>query len=98
MDENNSTIPPGALGSRKAVPIPPDAIWISARQVCQRYGGRSHMWLDRKLRNNPDFPRPAYDGRIRIFRVAELDDYDRALIAARTNNNHTSQKRGGPGE
>jgi predicted DNA-binding transcriptional regulator AlpA len=71
------------------VPIPPDAVWISAKQVCQRYGGRSHMWLDRKLRNNPDFPRPVYDGRIRIFRVAELDDYDRALIAARTNNNHT---------
>lgn len=88
--DDGRTAPPGALGPRKSVPIPPDAVWITAKQVCARYGGRSHMWLDRKLRNNPTFPRPAYDGRIRIFRVAEFDDYDRALIAAQTNNNYTT--------
>jgi hypothetical protein len=90
QQRDGRTVPFGALGPRKPVPIPPDAVWITAKQVCARYGGRSHMWLDRKLRNNANFPRPAYDGRIRIFRVAEFDDYDRALIAAQTNKNHAT--------
>ncbi len=80
-DESNSPTPSGALGPRKAVPIPPDAIWISARQVCQRYGGRSNMWLVRKIQNDPKFPKPAYFGRLQFFRVETLETYDRTVIA-----------------
>ena len=78
----NKTSPPlGALGPRKAVPIPSDAVWISGRQVCQRYGGRSTMWLVRKLQNDPHFPKPAYFGRLQFFKLEHLQAYDRAVIA-----------------
>jgi hypothetical protein len=72
----------GALGPRKPVAIPRDAVWITAAQVCSRYGGRSFMWLNRKIQNDPTFPRPSYDGRIRLFRLSEFDDYDRSMIDA----------------
>jgi hypothetical protein len=72
----------GALGPRKPVAIPRDAVWITAAQVCSRYGGRSFMWLSRKLQNDPSFPRPSYDGRIRLFRLSEFDQYDQSMIAA----------------
>jgi hypothetical protein len=35
--------------SRRSTSVPPGAIYISAPQVCDRYGGVSHMWLERKL-------------------------------------------------
>ena len=72
----------GALGPRKPVEIPHDAVWITAAQVCSRYGGRSFMWLNRKLLNDPTFPRPSYDGRIRLFLLSQFDEYDRSLIDA----------------
>jgi hypothetical protein len=69
------------LGPRPAKPIPPDAIWLTSNQVCARYGARSHMWLWRKVRNDPAFPKPRYQGRMQIFLVAEFDEYDRSLIS-----------------
>jgi hypothetical protein len=59
--------------------VPPNgAKYISAPQVCDRYGGRSHMWLVRKLETDPRFPRPTYFGRLRFFKIAELEAYERA--------------------
>ena len=80
----NPTTPSGALGPRKAVPIPVDAIWITAKQVCQRYGGRSQMWLWRKLQGDLTFPKPTYFGRLQFFKQASLDEYDRACIEKQT--------------
>jgi hypothetical protein len=53
--------------------VPRDAVWISARQTRDRFGGRSAMWLHRKIKNDPAFPRPSFFGRLQFFRVAELD-------------------------
>jgi hypothetical protein len=78
---NKPIQPSGALGARKAVPIPPDAIWISAKQVCQRYGGRSNMWLVRKLQTDANFPKPTYFGRLQFFKLETLETYDRTVIA-----------------
>ena len=72
--------PTGALGPRKAVPIPSDAKWISAKQVCARYGGRSLMWLVRQLKSDPDFPKPTYFGPLRYWQPAKLDTYDDLII------------------
>jgi hypothetical protein len=74
---------PNPLGPQRSVPPPKGARWLTSNQVLARYGGRSQMWLHRKLLNDPEFPRPAYDGRYRIFPVDELDAYDAALLAAR---------------
>jgi hypothetical protein len=59
----------------------PDAVYISAPQVCARYGGRSHMWLVRKLADDPKFPKPHYFGRLRFFKVHELEAYERTVAA-----------------
>jgi hypothetical protein len=72
------------LGPRAAKPIPADAVWMTSNQLRARYGGKSHMWIVRKLRNDPDFPKPAYDGRMQIFSVAEFDEYDRLLLSKRS--------------
>lgn len=72
------------LGPRKVQPVPVDAKWISSIQLRQRYGGKSHMWIVRNLKNNPEFPRPSYQGRMQIFSVAEFDEYDRLLLSKRS--------------
>ena len=61
--------------------VPAGAVFISAPQVCDRYGGRSHMWLERKLQNDPEFPRPKYFGRLRFFEISELENYERSSAA-----------------
>ena len=51
-------------------------------QVRKRYGGRSAMWLWRKLKYDPRFPRPLAMGpNLRLFNDAELDSYDDTLRA-----------------
>jgi hypothetical protein len=69
------------LGPHQPSPVPPGAVWITAKQVCERYGGRSLMWLWRKLRDEPTFPRPTYFGRIQFFSVEAVEAYERATIA-----------------
>lgn len=74
---------PGAgyvLGPHKAKPVPIGAVWITSNQVCDRYGGRSQMWLWRRVKTDAAFPKPTYMGRMQLFSVAALDAYDRALI------------------
>jgi hypothetical protein len=74
---NPDGTPTGAYGPRPPMPIPADALKIDALQVLRRYGNRSHMWLVRRLANDPAFPKPTYYGRLRFWKVAELDAYDR---------------------
>jgi hypothetical protein len=47
-----------------------------------RYSGRSHMWLERQLKNNPDFPRPYVFGRLRMFKISELEAYEKKCVRA----------------
>ena len=56
---------------------PDGTVFISAPQVCQRYGGVSHMWLERVLKKDATFPRPHKFGRLRFFKVEELIDWER---------------------
>ena len=53
-------------------------IYLTAKQVCARYGGVTPMTLARWL-NDPqmDFPRPRYFGRLRFFRLDELEAWER---------------------
>jgi hypothetical protein len=61
-------------------PVPPDAVWISATQLRNRFGARSSMWLVRKLKNDSDFPRPTYFGRLMFFEIAKLEEYEQAMV------------------
>jgi hypothetical protein len=87
--------PTGALGPRKAVPIPPGAKWISAKQVCARYGGRSLMWLVRKLKSDPEFPRPTYFGPLRYWQPVALDAYDEAIVQQQLSGDRPPKRSGG---
>jgi uncharacterized protein (DUF924 family) len=57
--------------------------YLTAAQVKERYGNRSDMWLTRKLRHDPKFPRPMMSGRMRLYDSDEIDAYDAELKAAR---------------
>jgi hypothetical protein len=39
-----------ARARRPVPPVPRDAKFISIRQLCERYGDVSQMWVERKLR------------------------------------------------
>lgn len=55
--------------------------YITANQVRERYGGRSHMWIERRLKDNSGFPSPVYLGRLRYWKLAELEAWERAQAA-----------------
>jgi predicted DNA-binding transcriptional regulator AlpA len=53
------------------------------RQLRERWGGCSHMLIERRLRNDPDFPKPVRLGGgekgsgWRFFDEAEIESYER---------------------
>jgi predicted DNA-binding transcriptional regulator AlpA len=63
----------------------PDPVkYLSAPQVLARYGGRSHMWLERKLKGkirDKRFPDPIYFGRLRFFELSKLEEWERACAS-----------------
>jgi hypothetical protein len=65
---------------RPTPPVPPGAAFISIRQLRDRYGSVSQMWVNRKVKNDPKFPRPHYFGRLRFWRIADLEAYERASV------------------
>lgn len=56
--------------------------FITANDVCARYGKITSMTLHRWLAN-PDiaFPRPVRIGKLRFWEIAALDAYDAAKMA-----------------
>jgi predicted DNA-binding transcriptional regulator AlpA len=52
--------------------------YLTAVQLCERYGGVSHMWIVRRLKNDPAFPRPVKLGtsRLRLFDLEEIEHYE----------------------
>ncbi|MFC7396533.1 helix-turn-helix transcriptional regulator [Chelatococcus sp. GCM10030263] len=57
--------------------------YLSVRSLRARYAGVSHMWVVRRLKNDPTFPRPAYFGRQRFWKLAEIEAWERAQIVGR---------------
>jgi predicted DNA-binding transcriptional regulator AlpA len=57
--------------------VPAGAKYLSAKQYCQRLGGRSFMTLDRLMKRDADFPRPVYFGRLRYFKISDIEAYER---------------------
>jgi predicted DNA-binding transcriptional regulator AlpA len=58
--------------------------WVSARQLRRRYGGRSHMWVQRRLQFDPDFPKPIKIGRLRFWDLDALEAYEQSRVAEAT--------------
>lgn len=54
--------------------------FLTAAQVCARYGGKSHMWLLRRMEKD-SFPKPIRLGRLRHWRRADLEAWEAAQAA-----------------
>lgn len=57
--------------------------WLGISKVCDRYDCSS-MWVERRLKGDPDFPRPTKFGRERRWRLSDLDAYDRTKVKQAT--------------
>lgn len=55
--------------------------FLSAAQIRHRYGGRSHMWIERRLADDSGFPRPTKFGRLRFWKLADIEGWERAQAA-----------------
>jgi hypothetical protein len=53
-----------------------DPTYLTAGQVRLRYGGVSHMWLIRRMQDS-GFPAPSYFGRLRFWRLSDLESWER---------------------
>jgi hypothetical protein len=64
---------------------PPDpatggAMFLASAGLRSRYGGKSHMWIERQLDRDPSFPRPDfYIGGKRFWRIAKLEAWEAML-------------------
>jgi predicted DNA-binding transcriptional regulator AlpA len=56
-------------------------VYITTRQLRNRYGGVSHMWIERRLADDPTFPKPFYLGARRYWSVAAVEAWERAAAA-----------------
>lgn len=52
---------------------------VSSAFIRQRFGGVSHMWVERRLKGDPTFPRPIYIARRRFWSLAEITAWERSL-------------------
>jgi predicted DNA-binding transcriptional regulator AlpA len=68
----------GTVFHRRKVTGP---VYLTAPEVLNRYGV-SHMWLVRRLETDPKFPKPIKMGRLRFFKIGELEEYERQCAAA----------------
>jgi predicted DNA-binding transcriptional regulator AlpA len=55
--------------------------YLTAGQLRERYGGRSHMWIERRLQDDPTFPKPTKFGRLRFWDEAALEKWERSHAA-----------------
>jgi len=52
--------------------------YLSAAQLRARYGGVSHMWIERRLKTDARFPHPQKFGRLRFWDLDKIETYERA--------------------
>jgi predicted DNA-binding transcriptional regulator AlpA len=69
----------------KINPDTTEKTFLTSAQLRTRYGGRSHMWLERRLKSDPLFPRPQYFGRLRFWDRAAIEAWERATATGRPN-------------
>ena len=51
--------------------------FLTSAQVRARYGGVSHMWIERRLADESAFPKPIKMGRLRFWKLADLETWER---------------------
>jgi predicted DNA-binding transcriptional regulator AlpA len=58
--------------------------YLTFKQLRQRWGGVSHMFIERRLKDDPKFPKPVrFRGtRIRLVDEEEIEKYERDAVVA----------------
>jgi predicted DNA-binding transcriptional regulator AlpA len=65
---------------RRAASLTTHQVWLTSTQVRDRFGGRSAMWLWRRINQDPQFPKPKkLGGRLLFWSLQELEAYERQL-------------------
>jgi predicted DNA-binding transcriptional regulator AlpA len=54
--------------------------FLTVRQLRERWGGVSHMFVERRLREDEHFPQPIKLGRRRFFDEELIEEYERAAV------------------
>jgi predicted DNA-binding transcriptional regulator AlpA len=55
--------------------------YLTANQLRERWGGCSHMFIERRISGDPDFPRPVkLGGRKRFFSLDQVEQYERKCV------------------
>lgn len=59
--------------------------YLTFNQLRARWGNCSAMFVERKLKSDPKFPKPMRPGgsRIRFFDEGEIEQYERQSVAGR---------------
>lgn len=52
---------------------------LRTAHVRKRYGDVSHMWVERRLADDPNFPRPIYIAKRRFWRLGALIQWENGL-------------------
>jgi predicted DNA-binding transcriptional regulator AlpA len=58
-----------------------EPVFITSRQLRNRYGGVSHMWIERRLVGDPEFPKPVYFGARRFWALLAIEAWERTRAA-----------------
>jgi predicted DNA-binding transcriptional regulator AlpA len=65
------------------MPSPKTEKFLTANQLCERWGGCSHMFIQRRLESDPTFPKPVkFGGRKRFFSLAQVEMYERKFVTS----------------
>jgi predicted DNA-binding transcriptional regulator AlpA len=60
---------------------PREKRYLSSNQLRERWGGVSHMFLQRRVHEDPRFPKPRkFGGRIRFWLETEIEEYEAACV------------------
>jgi predicted DNA-binding transcriptional regulator AlpA len=59
----------------------PTKKYLTLNQLRERWGNCSHMFVERRLKSDPTFPKPMkLDGRVRLFALDAIEAYERSKI------------------
>jgi hypothetical protein len=72
---------PYGPASQRQKPQADDDIYLNSRQLRQRYGDASAMWVHRRLKNDPRFPRPIIVAKRRFWKLSALIAWERQAAA-----------------
>lgn len=60
---------------------PTEKKYLSTNQLRERWGGVSHMFIQRRVHEDPRFPKPKkFGGRIRFWLETEIEEYEAACV------------------